>query len=261
MRYIDIHAHTFPAAVAMRALPAMARASRLTPCGDGTNEGLRDALPSECLAVLQPVATRPGQAAHINAGLPEELQAFPTLRAFAALHPRDENLHQTCESLAKQGFCGIKLHSDYQHTPVEQMGDIFQAACDAGLYLLLHCGLDVGFPPPAACPPIALARMLDRYPGTKIIAAHMGGYCMPNAVEQYLIGRDIYLDTAMAPRGLDQETFNRLVTAHGPQRVLFGSDWPWGNPAEHLAMVQALPIDDEQKQAILYGNAAKILGE
>jgi predicted TIM-barrel fold metal-dependent hydrolase len=43
-------------------------------------------------------------------------------------------------------------------------------------------------------------------------------------------------------------------------KVIYGSDWP-GNPdlKRNPAAIRALPISEEAKQDILYGNAARIL--
>jgi predicted TIM-barrel fold metal-dependent hydrolase len=43
-------------------------------------------------------------------------------------------------------------------------------------------------------------------------------------------------------------------------KIVYGSDWP-GNPdlQRNPNSIRALPISEESKQAILYGNAARIL--
>ena len=50
-----------------------------------------------------------------------------------------------------------------------------------------------------------------------------------------------------------------LVRAFGAQRVLFGSDSPWSSQKESLEWVKAQPLTEEERTAILGGNAQKLL--
>ena len=60
-------------------------------------------------------------------------------------------------------------------------------------------------------------------------------------------------------RMLDDEAFLRLVRCFGPDRVLFGTDSPWGDQSESLQAIRALPLPDADKRAILGGNAEKLI--
>ena len=52
----------------------------------------------------------------------------------------------------------------------------------------------------------------------------------------------------------------RIIRCFGTDRVLFGTDSPWSSQADTLQAVRALPLTEEEKAAILYGNAAGLLG-
>ena len=58
----------------------------------------------------------------------------------------------------------------------------------------------------------------------------------------------------------DDEQFLRIVRDHGADRILFGSDSPWSKADEDIASIRALPLGEEEKTAILGGNAARLLG-
>lgn len=51
-----------------------------------------------------------------------------------------------------------------------------------------------------------------------------------------------------------------LVRAFGAERILFGSDCPWGSPQNDLQHIRRLPLSGEEKAAILGGNAKRLLG-
>ena len=58
---------------------------------------------------------------------------------------------------------------------------------------------------------------------------------------------------------LSPESFLRMVREHGANRVLFGSDSPWGGQAETLAALKETGLTDEEQKAVLGENAAKLL--
>ena len=58
---------------------------------------------------------------------------------------------------------------------------------------------------------------------------------------------------------LGEEQFVRMVRAFGADRVLFGTDSPWDGQAEALARLRALPLEGEELDAILGGNALRLL--
>jgi hypothetical protein len=46
----------------------------------------------------------------------------------------------------------------------------------------------------------------------------------------------------------------------GADRVLFGSDCPWDEPANEIAMIERLELTEEEREMIFYRNAEKLLG-
>ena len=119
---------------------------------------------------------------------------------------------------------------------------------------------------------------LDRFPGLKIIAAHGGGYlpsyaprsdhaclvspknCNPDiklkkSPTEYL--KQLYFDALV----FTPEALRHLVAQVGASQIVLGSDhpFPWEeHPVDHVLATETLT--DEQKAAILGGNAARLLG-
>ena len=119
---------------------------------------------------------------------------------------------------------------------------------------------------------------LDRFPGLKIIAAHGGGYLPSYAARQdhscyvgeaycskdiqlkkrpseYL--RQLYFDSLV----FTPEALRHLVAEVGVSQIMLGSDVPFTwelHPVDHVFATTSL--SDEEKIAILGGNAAKLFG-
>ncbi len=96
--------------------------------------------------------------------------------------------------------------------------------------------------------------------GVKVILPHLG---LLNGGYEKFRRRDIwampnvYADTALAPPG----DIKDYVSRYGHERIMFGSDFPFGDPVHELSKVMRLDLTDEQRAAICGLNAAKLLAE
>lgn len=119
---------------------------------------------------------------------------------------------------------------------------------------------------------------LDRFPGLKVLAAHGGGYlgsyaprddhscfispqnCNPDIVlkkqpTEYL--NQIYFDSLV----FTPEALRHLAAQVGASQIVLGTDYPipWElHPVDHVFATTSL--SDDEKTAILGGNAARLLG-
>ncbi|OPY86846.1 MAG: Amidohydrolase [Syntrophus sp. PtaU1.Bin208] len=66
----------------------------------------------------------------------------------------------------------------------------------------------------------------------------------------------VFFDTALA----SPQTIRRFVEAVGAQRILFGSDIPFGAMKNELQKVLSLPLSDREREAILGGNLRCLTG-
>jgi predicted TIM-barrel fold metal-dependent hydrolase len=91
----------------------------------------------------------------------------------------------------------------------------------------------------------------------KIIIPHLGllGGNPLDFLEAFKGRENCYFDTALA----GQEQILRFVKEIGPERVLFGSDIPFGTMKDELNKVLSLPIGDEEKELILSKNIKRLL--
>ncbi len=280
---IDIHTHTFPDAIAARAVDKLKHNSHTEPVLDGTALSLSASAKAAGvdLAVIQPVATSPAQVRDINDGAIETNRSSSVTRlaSFGCMHPAFEAPEQECARLAKAGVKGIKLHPVYQLTDMDDPSyvRVLRAAADCGLLVLIHAGIDVGFLDRTYSDVGKIALALDAVPDGRYILAHMGGWRQWDEAQALFAGREnVWLDTSfslgdMTPLGdgfyethslsrLSQERFLQMAEAFGAEKLLFGTDSPWEGQAAEIAKIRALPLKEEEKAAILGGNAKALLG-
>ena len=258
---IDMHTHIFPDRLAATAVATVCRACGIAPCFDGTLGGLRSFMRHADIArsVVQPVASRASQVRSINdwvAALGDD-----SIIPFAAMHPDLPDPTAEIERLAAIGIPGFKLHPEYQgFSPDEtRLDPLYAAAARHGLIAYFHAGEDIALPAVHSTPE-TFARLLDRHPDLTVVLAHMGGWRQWGEVQRHLAGRDVYLDTSFTLPYLGEERFAELVEAHGAHRILFGSDAPWGDLSRDLAQLGAMTFSEQDLDAILWRNAARLLG-
>lgn len=265
---IDFHTHAFPDKIAERTVTALGKVANMTPLTDGTVEGLRRTLLDSGvdLGVILPVVTRADQFDSINR-FAASINADGVI-SFGGIHPDDADTEAHIAHIKSLGLRGIKLHPDYQGVYIddERYVRIAKTALSAGLIIVTHAGVDVGFPGhPVRCTPERASRFLDAVADgdtaaeLPIVFAHGGGYAMHADVMKHLAGRKVYIDISMMPVVSSVEEVSALIRAHGAHRILFASDCPWGDPAEGVRFVDLLPITETERELILYKNAERLL--
>ena len=279
---IDIHTHTFPDKIAAATLDKLKHLSHTIPFTDGTAAGLAASMARAGVdrSVVMPVATSPRQVPHVNdaSARMNELGAQTGVLSFGCMHPDFDGWKEELARVRDLGLKGIKLHPQYQDTDFDDPRylRILDRCGELGLVVLTHAGLDIGMPGKDNCAPEMVARALAQVGPVKLVLAHMGGWRQWDRVEALLPGTGVYLDTSFSlgeitplddghyrPGDLpllDEAAFLRMVRKFGADRVLFGTDSPWDDQGAALARLRALPLESAELDAILGGNAQRLLG-
>lgn len=261
---IDFHTHVFPDALADKALKVLVGNTQnlYTPVSDGTVAGLLKNMDdwNIDISVVQPVITKQSQMQKTN----EWVRNISSDRiiAFGGIYPHTDDYKRDIDFVADLGLKGLKFHAEYQNFVVDddRMLKIYDYALSKGLIIMHHAGFDPGYPPPFKSSPRQFARIVDEMQGGIIVAAHLGGHAQWDDVEKYLLGKNIYLDTAMGFEFYPRDQFLRIVKDHGSDKILFASDSPWSSAEIEANHLKALPLSDTEKDNILYANAKRILG-
>ncbi|MBQ2696090.1 MAG: amidohydrolase family protein [Clostridia bacterium] len=259
---IDFHTHMFPDSLAQKTISLLAEWSGLSPYSDGTVtmtlEKMRNAGVGLC--VQQNIATNPRQMTKVN-DFAISCKQYGEIVPFGSVHPEAENFTYELDRLKDAGIAGIKLHPDYQNFFINdpKLQPVYEAILKRGFVLLFHTGLDLGLPNPVHATPKAMAETLGLFSGEKVVFAHMAGFQMVEEAREYIIGNDVFIDTSCATGFTDKETLLAMLKSHNPDKILFATDFPWGNPETEIKAIKSLDLDEEQKEKILHDNAEKLL--
>ena len=92
----------------------------------------------------------------------------------------------------------------------------------------------------------------------KIIIPHLGmlGGNPIDFLRSFKSSENVYFDTALA----SPDTVIRFIQTIGQERILFGSDIPFGAMERELEKVLSLPIGDDKKESILSENLRELIG-
>jgi predicted TIM-barrel fold metal-dependent hydrolase len=257
---IDVHTHVWPDRIARRALGTPADGIRRF--GDGTVGGARETMARAgidrfvCLAVAD--TPKRLEAANDFVGS-LDLDHFVGFGTVHAGRSPEENV----QSLRKNRLRGVKVHPLFQGYALDdpRLWDIF-GALEGEFVCLFHVGPETAGGENRLATPAMVADIARGFPRLEIIAAHLGGYHVHADALEHVIGLPgVYLDTSWPPSigTLDRALVRKAIERHGPERVVFGSDWPMADPAAEVAAIEALGFDDETTSAILGTTLAGLL--
>ncbi len=99
-------------------------------------------------------------------------------------------------------------------------------------------------------------RFVGMAEGLKLIIPHLGllGGNPYDFLNSFKNNNNIYFDTALA----EKSAILKFVQTIGPERILFGSDVPFGYMKSELQKITSLPIPDNEKEMLLYKNFIRL---
>lgn len=256
-KIIDIHAHVFPEKIAYKAVNQIGSHYSIKMNGKGV---IADLLESADKAgvdyiVIHSTATKSSQVRTINDWIAGH--AKDRFIGFGTLHPDMDDIEGEFERIISLGLKGIKLHPDFQGFNADDPKmDRIYSVIGSRLPVLIHAGdenLD-------SSSPQRLANVLERFPDLTMIAAHLGGYKKWKEAMGCLIGKNLYLDTSSSIQYMDKDFAAMLIKTHGTDKVVFGTDYPSMYHDTELEVFHNLDLSKQEKEDILYNNAARLLG-
>lgn len=271
----DFHTHVFPETIAAATLRKLGAAADIPPFTDGTETGLLRSMQAAGIdrALVLPVATNPLKVAKLN-DVSAALNGKNGVFYAGAMHPLCPEMKAELRRIKALGLKGIKIHPVYQGVDLDAppfLTLLYEAAA-LGLFVVTHAGDDIGFPGVVHCSPEMAANALRQVGNVKLILAHTGGWMnwerVPDLAEypsamidvSFSLGKVRRASGAPPLRLLDAARMAQIIRAFGAERVLFGSDSPWGDQKAAVEAVRALPLSPEETAQILWENAERLMG-
>ena len=256
----DIHAHVFPEKLADKA-PASISAfygGMEVACHPATPQKMAFYEQEAGITrfVMSNSATTAHQVHSINDFLPQAVKKIPGAIAFGSIFPGMDGAIEELERAKTLGIRGLKVHPDFQKVPLDDPAGvpIYRRAAELGLPVLFHMGDDRY----DYSTPERLMNLLRQVPDLQVIAAHFGGWrAWAHSYECPLPSCVLY-DTSSTLPMIPRDMVLRMLDRFGPERFLFGTDFPMWSPKEELARFLALGLGEDVNEKILYGNFMKL---
>jgi len=261
---IDFHTHVFPQKIVEKAMAALShKAGNAVPFIKGTIENHIVNMKKYGIdkSVVLNIATNPKQQTNVN-NFAAEINS-DNIIAFGSVHPDAPDAVEELYRIKELGLKGIKFHPDYQEFFVDdpKMAPIYETAAKLGFIVTFHSGVDIQYFEPVHCTPQRLKEVLPIFKQScgKVVAAHMGGYLLWYDVEKYLVGTDIYFDTAYSYSRMPNMHAKRIIENHGADKILFGSDLPWSGVHLEKRFIESMDLSVRDNEKIMFKNALNLL--
>ena len=275
---IDSHCHILPPHFQQRRAELLARdvtfASLFARKGSAmaTAETLVDAMDQAGVsrAVVMGMGwTDPALAREINDYLIESVRLNPQrLTGFCSVNPAwGDGALAEVERCVAGGLVGIgELHPDTQGFDITDgpgLAPFMEVARRLGLPVVVHSSEPVGhlYAGKGATTPEKLYRFIENFQDNTIVCAHWGGglpfYALMPEVPGLL--KNVYFDMAASPLLYRPEILPTVAGLVGPNKILFATDFPLVRHQRLLSQVTESGLDSEAQEAILGGNAVRML--
>jgi predicted TIM-barrel fold metal-dependent hydrolase len=183
-------------------------------------------------------------------------------------YTRKYDMTSALKADVSKGAKGIKLHPIIQRASMDNRKtfEAMEAFAPFQLPVLFHCGISSYYlgteqqqKENAVFGEIAYAReLVANFPNITFIAGHAGLFQYRDVMD--LLGgfKNVMVDTSVQSPG----HVKKLLNVFGPERVMYASDWPFGNRKSAIKIVKkACQGDKSLESRIFYENAAALLGE
>lgn len=191
------------------------------------------------------------------------------IRGFCCVDTCHESAAEEVERCIQGGLCGVGELAFYETGIVCEVRDslapIMSICRQKSLPLMIHTNEPVGHMYPGKSEN-TLAQIYDiikRFPDNKIILAHWGGGLffyglLKRELKEML--KNVWVDTAASPFLYDPAIYSHATKIIGPDKILFGSDFPLIKPSRYFKEMSEARLSKEDIAAISGINIQTLLG-
>jgi len=196
-------------------------------------------------------------------------QSLSCLGCPRIIQEKSGDLEYFRDLLARGVIKGLKFFPghDPHYADDERCRPYFVMCQSLGAPVVFHSTDTDSNPPGRMCGPNTdpklIAGIAKQYPDLRVVLAH---FHWPKYEYCYETTRGIpnlYFDLSGVVDDDESPGTERIrepllkVLAEDPRRVIFGTDWMEADPTKHVAMVEALPIEENVKQMVFSENAVR----
>ena len=265
-KIFDVHTHTYPEAIAEKAVTALGKFYDFVPEGKGIYRELEQIGAAARVSgfLLFSVATNAHQVQKVNDGIAAQVKlsrsaGFCTV-GFAGIHQDYPDFEGELDRIMSLGLQGVKIHPDIQRINIDDpvMLPLYAAMEKRELPLYLHMGDNR--PQYRFSETDRLVKVKKDFPKLRVVAAHLGGYKAWDEAHKLAELEDVWYDTSSALWAMTPEYAGELIRMLGTDRVMFGTDYPVMMPESDIARFLKIDLTEKEREDIFYNNAKRFLG-
>ena len=180
-------------------------------------------------------------------------------------HTKDYDYEQVYAAHIKAGAKGLKLHPIVQRLPLtdKKTYAIVEAFAPYGLPILFHCGVvDLyykGKEKANQAPELGAIKYAEElvrsFPKVNFVAGHAGTIEINDVIDLLGNYKNVWVDTSFQ----SPANIRRLISTFGPEKVMYGSDWPYGRRPPAIMAVKTACQGDIKLEELLFSKNARAL--
>ncbi|MBI9083098.1 MAG: amidohydrolase [Desulfobacterales bacterium] len=199
----------------------------------------------------------------------EAVTRFPDrLMGFCCLDPFIPFAVKEVERCLDAGLCGVGELAFYRSgidaDCLDALDPIMAICLERHLPVMIHTNEPVGHVYPGKTPNTLaqIYAMVRRFAENKLVLAHWGGgiflySLLKKEVRESLA--NVWYDTAASPFLYDPKIYRQALELAGPDKVLFGTDFPLLKPARYFKEMDTAGLSESEKAAVCGGNALALI--
>jgi len=203
-----------------------------------------------------------------NTYVMEAVAAYPErLSGLCCLDPFVDNAVAEVERCIAGGLVGVGELAFYDRGldsgVLDALEPVMRYCRVSDLPVMIHTNEPVGHRYPGKAPMTLeqITDLLQRFPDNRLILAHWGGglllfHLMKKGIKELLC--NTWFDTAASPFLYDSRIYRVALDILGPDRILFGSDFPLLQPQRYFREMAEAGLTEEERAAISGLNAGQL---
>lgn len=181
------------------------------------------------------------------------------LVVFGSVHPRSRDAGDQLRALHRAGIRGIKLHPTMQrfHPDDPEAMELYEVCEELQLPVFFHAGragIEPGFTQSYATLDHYVAPAAE-FPEVQFVFGHAGARDFADALPVAKAHTNVWMDI----QGQGVSHLRQMLTELGPDRLVFGTDWPWYPVAVSLAKLLIATDGDAAARDLVFAENAKRL--